>query len=252
MVLALALAGPTYAGPLTLDVGGGVRLAAEEWGGGPRAVLLVHDEAGDRGDWGGLGPKLATAGFHVIAIDLRGHGASAPPRPATDADWATAVKDLDAAAAWLAKRGVSDLHVVAAGAGANLALNAASTNAAIDDLVLLSPHLNAHGLKLSTAITGYENRPLFVAAAQDDPTSAKAAAWLAEQAQGPMQLELYPTAESGARLLNTAPSLEGALVTWLNGTLLAASDPRAARDMDVKVEDSRIETTGQRLEDRQR
>jgi len=251
MFLALALAGPTYAGPVTLDVGGEVRLAAEEWGTGSRAVLLVHDEGGDRSDWGGLGPKLATSGFHVVAIDLRGHGASAPPRPATEADWAAMVKDVDAAAAWLAKRGVSDLHVVAAGAGANLALNAASTNPAIDDLVLLSPLLNAHGLKLSSAIATYD-RGLFVAAAQDDPTSAKAATWLAEQARGPKQLELYPTGGSGARLLNTASSLEGALVTWLNGTLLAASDPRAARDMGVKVEDPEIETTGQRLEDRQR
>ncbi len=252
MVLVFALAGPTYAGPVTLDAGGGIRLAAEEWGAGPRAVLLVHDEGGERSDWGGLGPKLATAGFHVVAIDLRGHGASAPPGPATDADWAAMVKEVDAAATWLAKRGVTDLHVIAAGAGANLALNTASTNPTVDDLVLLSPLLNAHGVKLSTAIGAYGDRPLFVAAAQDDPTSAKAAAWLAEQAQGPKQLEIYPSGGSGARLLNTAPSLEGALVTWLNGTLLAASDPRAARDMGVKVEDQAIETTGQRLEDRLR
>jgi pimeloyl-ACP methyl ester carboxylesterase len=252
MVLALVLSGPSLAGPLTVDVGNGVRLSAEEWGGGSRGVLLVHDEGGDRTDWGGLGAKLATAGFRVVALDLRGHGASSAPRPATDPEWAVVVQDLDAAAAWLARRGVTDLHVIAAGVGANAALHAASGTTTVDDLVLLSPSPNAHGLKLSTPIAAYGSRPLFAAAAQDDPTSAKAATWLAEQAQGPKILELYPTGGKGARLLNTVPSLEGAIVTWLNGTLLAASDPRAARDMGVKVEDEGIETTGQRLEDRQR
>jgi pimeloyl-ACP methyl ester carboxylesterase len=252
MVLVWVVAGGAEAGPVTLDVGSGVKLAAEEWGTGPKAVLLVHDEGGDRTDWGGLGPKLATTGFRVVAVDLRGHGRSAPPRPATDPEWAVLARDLDAAASWLSKRGVTDIHVIAAGAGATLALHAAAANPAFDDLVLLSPSVSAHGLKLSGAIAGYGERPLFVAAAQDDPTAAKAADWLAGQAAGPKLLEVYPSGGSGARLLNTVPSLEGTIVTWLNGTLLAATDPRAARDQALQVEDSDIETTGQRLEDRQR
>jgi alpha-beta hydrolase superfamily lysophospholipase len=231
MLIVFALADPAAAARVTLDLGDGVLLAGEEWGSGPRAVLLLHDEGGDRSDWGGLGAKLATAGFRVLALDLRGHGATAAPRPTTDDEWVALVEDLDSATSWLAKKGATDIHVVGAGAGANLALNAAATNTAIEDLVLLSPSLNAHGLKLSSAIQGYGERPLFVAAAQDDPTSVKAATWLADQARGPKLLEVYPSGGSGARLLNTVSSLEGVLVTWLNGTLLAATDPQAARDL---------------------
>src|SRR5688572_10660861 len=116
MLLVFALAGPAEAGRVTLDLGDGVVLAGEEWGGGQRAVLLLHDEGGDRSDWGGLGAKLATAGFRELALDLRGHGATATARPSTDAEWLALVEDLGSATAWLANKGATDIHVVGAGA----------------------------------------------------------------------------------------------------------------------------------------
>ncbi|MGX5682439.1 alpha/beta fold hydrolase [Schumannella luteola] len=45
------------------------------WGtpGGPRA-LLVHGLSSESGSWGRLAPVLSDDGWHVTAVDLRGHG----------------------------------------------------------------------------------------------------------------------------------------------------------------------------------
>jgi pimeloyl-ACP methyl ester carboxylesterase len=253
MLVVLAVAGLAPAATVTLDAGSGVKLSAEVAGTGTQGVVLVHDAGKDRSEWGGLAAKLSTAGFHVVSVDLRGHGASGGVAPATDADWLGVTADIDAAVAWLAKQGATDLHVVGSATGANLALNAAAANPAVDDLVLLSPALNSHGVKVSSAIAAYGKRPLLLVASSPDPVSVKAATWLADQAQGPKLLQVYDVSGSGARLLNTAPELEGLLVTWLHGTLLLATDPEAARDLGLKVNEvGEIETTGQRLEDRKR
>ncbi|MBR7836299.1 alpha/beta fold hydrolase, partial [Actinospica durhamensis] len=58
-----------------------MRLATREWGQegeGPRpTALLVHGIMSDSRTWRLVGPALAERGYHVIAVDLRGHGVSA-------------------------------------------------------------------------------------------------------------------------------------------------------------------------------
>jgi pimeloyl-ACP methyl ester carboxylesterase len=56
---------------------GGMALAADLWG-DPSAppVILLHGGGQTRHAWGAAGQSLADAGFHAIAVDLRGHGES--------------------------------------------------------------------------------------------------------------------------------------------------------------------------------
>ncbi|MDQ2683106.1 MAG: hypothetical protein M3Y37_06225, partial [Chloroflexota bacterium] len=49
------------------------------WPGGPDTVVLIHDVGGDLDDWRGLPASLAGQGYHVLAIDLPGHGLSDDP-----------------------------------------------------------------------------------------------------------------------------------------------------------------------------
>lgn len=49
-----------------------------EWGGGERVVLLLHGFLEHAHVWQLVGPPLADAGYHVYALDWRGHG---------DSDW---------------------------------------------------------------------------------------------------------------------------------------------------------------------
>ena len=51
-------------------------LNTREWGSGDRLALLVHGIMSDSRTWRLVGPALAERGYRVIAVDLRGHGAS--------------------------------------------------------------------------------------------------------------------------------------------------------------------------------
>ncbi|MCT9092414.1 alpha/beta hydrolase [Streptomyces sp. ASQP_92] len=53
-----------------------MRLHTHTWGEGDRVALLIHGIMADHRTWRKVGPALAERGYRVIAVDLRGHGAS--------------------------------------------------------------------------------------------------------------------------------------------------------------------------------
>ncbi|MGO4300741.1 alpha/beta fold hydrolase [Leifsonia sp. RAF41] len=53
-----------------------MKLFSREWGDGDRYAVLVHGVMSDSRNWRRVGPVLASHGYHVIAVDLRGHGHS--------------------------------------------------------------------------------------------------------------------------------------------------------------------------------
>lgn len=65
-----------------------MRLHTRTWGEGDRVALLIHGIMADHRTWRRVGPELASRGLRVIAVDLRGHGASGqgPYRPGDFAD----------------------------------------------------------------------------------------------------------------------------------------------------------------------
>lgn len=54
-----------------------MQLHTTTWGSGERIALLVHGIMADHRTWRRVGPALAERGYRVVAVDLRGHGASA-------------------------------------------------------------------------------------------------------------------------------------------------------------------------------
>jgi alpha-beta hydrolase superfamily lysophospholipase len=250
MMLWLVAAG-AVAGQVQVPSMDGVALVGDVWGRGERGVLLIHDEARNRADWGTLGTKLAMSGYHVLAIDLRGHGAS-PSKDPLGADWSVMVADVEGGVSWLAAHGAKEIHVVGARLGANLALQAAGSNPAISDLVLLSPALNVQGVKISSAIAPYGERPLFLVTSGADALSLRAAQWLEAEAKGPKRLERLDQASSGARMLHEAPELESLIVSWISGSLRAPSEAAAhlSKEGELRTGVSDIQTKGVRIDDR--
>ena len=57
----------------------GVDLAVAESGGGGRPLLLVHGFGGAKEDFTDWLDPLAQQGWHAVAHDQRGHGASGDP-----------------------------------------------------------------------------------------------------------------------------------------------------------------------------
>lgn len=93
-----------------------IPLNARTVGKGP-PVLLLHGLGGDHEVWGGVFGRLG-ASFHVIAPDLRGHGASPFPEGST-LSFTEHEGDLSLL---LDQAGLSSVHVVGLSAGAFLAL----------------------------------------------------------------------------------------------------------------------------------
>ena len=56
---------------------GDIKIAGDVWGSNnPELVILLHGGGQTRHAWGETGKKLAEAGYHSVALDLRGHGDS--------------------------------------------------------------------------------------------------------------------------------------------------------------------------------
>ncbi|MCY7340287.1 MAG: alpha/beta hydrolase [Pseudonocardia sp.] len=96
---------------ITVDAGP-VGLGARSFAGGTgRPVLLVHGLSSNARLWDGVAGHLAAAGHPVLAVDLRGHGTSAPVSDSDDED------DLDAPATDPTQAAARDLANVCAGLG---------------------------------------------------------------------------------------------------------------------------------------
>ena len=90
------------------------------YGKGNRAVLLVHGGRFDKTSWANQAQAIAKEGFQVLAIDLRGRGASKEGPPDKRNDIAMPL-DLLAAIRFLQGNGARSVSVIGASMGGNLA-----------------------------------------------------------------------------------------------------------------------------------
>ncbi|MFI1395788.1 alpha/beta fold hydrolase [Streptomyces sp. NPDC020681] len=65
-----------------------MQLHTTTWGEGDRVALLIHGIMADHRTWRRVGPALAGRGYRVLAVDLRGHGASGRAGSYTPEDYA--------------------------------------------------------------------------------------------------------------------------------------------------------------------
>jgi len=177
-------------------------------------ILLLHMVNGDRSQWEQLVPHLTPNGYAVLAIDLRGHGATGG-----QIDWIKAQEDTLAARNYLAEREHIRKGSIAFGGasiGANLALVAASTDPDINTVVVLSPGLNYYGVTTLDALEPYGARPLFLAASSEDQYAAESSQSLAESALGEVELQIFDGAGHGTVMLSRESGLAGSILDWLD------------------------------------
>lgn len=114
----------------------GAELAYEDHGAGARPLVLVHGFMGFRQDFAGVIDDLLASAGRVLALDLRGHGASS--RAARPEEYA-----LDALAedvrAWLAALGIARCDLLGHSMGGMLAQRVALAEPArVASLILMS------------------------------------------------------------------------------------------------------------------
>lgn len=236
------LAGPVPA-PRDVDVTApdGVKLKATYYAAakpGP-GVLLLHMCNTDRKSWEPLATQLAEAGFHTLALDYRGYGASGGERFQDDPQKQQAIVtekwpgDVDAAYAFLAsQKGVDKTRMGAAGGscGVNQAVQVARRHPEVKALALLAGGANREGLDFL-----YQNRwlPLFVAAASDDQFGGDfplQMQWLTDLNGNPRnQVASYATGGHGTEIFPVHPDLPKRITAWYVDTLIKRpAEPKAA------------------------
>jgi acetyl esterase/lipase len=167
----------------------------------------------DKEAWGLFAVQLQQAGYNVLAVDLRGTGATGGK-----IDWGKATQDVGIVLNRLRTLPGVDrrrLGVVGAGIGANLALAACADIPDCKYVVLISPRLDDSGVKTADAITRYGNRALFMVASRGDVPGGADSIALDKLAQGDHKLQLVEGTARGMALLSTQSGLAGTIIEWM-------------------------------------
>ncbi len=244
---------PPATKPTTITTSDGVTLQAAlgtPAKAGLNGVVFVPMIGRGKEDWVDVMADCQKAGAFVLSFDLRGMGANvaagaAPTTPTAD-DYQKMMGDVKAAIALLKTKGVTRVTVVGAELGANLGANVAAEDAAVVDLVLLSPGMDYKGVIATDAVKRYGDRPVYMAASGDDPYSAQSVARLTTIATGPQKVDMFETAGKGTKMLNHEPELEGNIAGWVAAhwtpAVVAPTPPPTT--ITVKPDTSAVETTG--------
>jgi alpha-beta hydrolase superfamily lysophospholipase len=209
--------------PVTLPAADGVTLAAQIYEAAARpapGVVLVHMQARTRADWDEVAQQFEAAGITVLAVDLRGHGASA----GAATPLAAMVPDIRAAVQWLSTRPTvrpDAIGVAGASLGANLALLAAADQPLVRAVAAISPSLDYRGLRVGPeTMKKLARRAVWLAASSADPYSLRTLKELTADASLPRDQQLSSVAAHGTNLLTADKDLARALVDWFRQRLL--------------------------------
>lgn len=202
--------------PMRLSGVEGLLLEADYYSAAQRptpGVLLLHMGDSNRHAWDVLAARLQQAGYTVLAVDLRGHGATGGA-----VNWALAQQDVGAVLAELALLPGVDpqqLIVIGAGIGANLGINACADRPGCAAAVMLSPGVDYLGITANNAVTRFGPRPLLIIAGENDDNNPADSITLNALALGEHQLVIVPLTAHGTDLLLVAPNLIEQIVGWL-------------------------------------
>lgn len=192
------------------------------------AVILLHMCNSQRKAWATLGPRLAAAGIHALALDYRGYGESGGKRytqwtpeeraKMTNETWPA---DIDVAFQYLGSRpGVDRARMAAAGGscGVNQAIQTARRHAEVKTLVLLAGGTNVQGEEFLGRTSWM---PIFAVAAHDDGGAVGMMQWVVGFSSNKAnRIKTYAKGGHGTELFAVHADLEPAIVSWLQRHLV--------------------------------
>lgn len=187
-----------------------------------RGLLLLHMMPADRASWRIFAEKMQAKGFHVLAIDLRGHGESqgGPDgyKRFSDSGHQASRWDAEAGADFLRTRGAAEIYLGGASIGANLALQYLAEHPEANAAFLLSPGLDYRGAKTKPAAEALRaGQAVFYAASQDDSYSAETVKELfaATPSGAGKELKMFDLAGHGTAIFEREPEFMETIAAWL-------------------------------------
>ncbi len=175
-------------------------------------VVFVHMMPATKESWDVLAARLQQLGYAGLAIDLRGHGeSSGGPKGYQhfgDAEHQKSILDVDAAVKFLFSKGVteSQLTLVGASIGANLALKYLADHHEIKTAALLSAGLNYRGIETPVAAHALaSDQRVLIIAARDDGGNANENEELATEIPEGVEkkIEIYAVGGHGTDLFES-------------------------------------------------
>ncbi len=248
VLYSVAQAASSFPTQVTLKTVDGVSLKAV-YGAPSKAVngvVFVHMAGRAKEDWQLLAEKLYRADVQVLAVDLRGQGGNAVAGATAPSSYAPMIADVKAAVDYLHAKGCTNVAIVGAEVGANLAINLAADDPSIRTVVMLSPGVDVKGVITTDAVKRYGARPLLMVASEDDVYSARSATSLDRVAVGTHRLEMFEKAGKGTTMLNREPTLESLIIGWVqtHWAAVGAEAPPQPTGPDIKLDVAPIETSG--------
>ena len=195
---------------------------------GAPAVLLLHDHGRDHFAWGSLWPPLQRFGFHVLALDLRGHGASRELAPEKyemvvrrDATvFREMVLDAQAGIRYLEReKKIRPERIVVIGGelgcGVGLALMAAEPR--LRGMVALGPGKFEYGFQTLDLVPKYGQRPMLIFSSKEAlDRGPQALADALKSQKAPVKLEVFVGSPwRGTAMLNQPIMAEKTIIQWL-------------------------------------
>lgn len=177
-------------------------------------VILLHMLWSDRTTWDDYARQLASAGYAVFALDMRGQGETGG-----SLNWELAENDIQQIWNNLSTKPDIDpdrMALVGASIGANMALIAGANEKGVRTVVLLSPGLDYAGVTTEAAMEAYGDRPVLIVASQEDTYSADSSRKLEEIAIGDVKLVMYQDAGHGIHMFAGDTGLGELIFEWLD------------------------------------
>jgi len=192
------------------------------------AVLLFHQfGTGQRWDYERLATMLTTHGFHVLAIDIRGHGDNSYEGSDDQVEGNKVIGDADVAFEWLVRQqGVvpNKIGTMGASGSVGLAMHLAVTQPSIQAVVALSGHASQEELQF----LGSTNSPAIFGAGSlaDDMmvrfegeftkvTGAAVTGMMADRSSHPSSTHReFQDSGHGTDMFAREPGLENDIVGW--------------------------------------
>jgi pimeloyl-ACP methyl ester carboxylesterase len=199
-------------------------------------VLLVHDAEADRSQLTALAEGLQKKGFGVLALDLRGHGASATPElswsetaPAERPKlWTASLRDLAAGGRFLREQPevhASNLSLVAVGASCGLAVRHAAKDENARTVVLVAPRTTELGFDVQGEVRELGGLPTLILTEKGGRERAASIVEAGHKANGTAHIELEELKAAPEELLADA-KLPNEVASWLKQKVVPKREQR--------------------------
>ncbi len=182
-------------------------------------VVCLHQFKSTKESFDFFAQRLQTEGYHVLSVDLRGHGNSQGAlENFTEDNFRAMFHDARAADEWLrTNAGVTSMQMVGASIGANTALIYQEMNT-LESVVALSPGLNYHGINPQDSNMSNIVMPVLYINSEGDRYSEETKQLYLESPvtqTGNTRLHIYPGSAHGVHILTDNPEAQDDSIAWL-------------------------------------